>query len=111
MFQVGSFVFGVITVMATAPDVFNPKLLHIMKNKDNKGANAAYPGIKQQIHYFETTPLPGCPHCQSADTASVQAGIIPRTVFIASSTPRLKLIPNGPLPGSYFCNACERYFN
>ena len=25
MFQVGSFVFGVITVMATAPDVFNPK--------------------------------------------------------------------------------------
>ena len=25
MFQVGSFVFGVITVMATAPDVFDPK--------------------------------------------------------------------------------------
>jgi len=25
MFQVGSFVFGVITVMAAAPDVFNPK--------------------------------------------------------------------------------------
>ena len=34
MFQVGSFVFGVITVMAAAPDVFNPKTLHIMKNKD-----------------------------------------------------------------------------
>ena len=31
MFQVGSFVFGVITVMAAAPDVFNPKTLHIMK--------------------------------------------------------------------------------
>ena len=34
MFQVGSFVFGVITVMAAAPDVFKPKTLHIMKNKD-----------------------------------------------------------------------------
>ena len=72
--------------------------------------NADYPGIKDDIHYFESATLPSCPLCESTDTASVQAGLIQRTMNIAISTTKFKLIGNGPKPGKYFCNSCKSYF-
>lgn len=55
--------------------------------------------------------LPPCPDCGSEDTASVQIGVIQRTMNIAAATTKFKLIPNGPKPGPYFCNACDRFFS
>lgn len=70
----------------------------------------AYPGIKDTILRFENANLPPCPHCGSEDTADVQVGIIGRTIAICSATTKFKLIPNGPRLGTYFCNACNRFF-
>lgn len=72
---------------------------------------AQYPGIEKQVRYFEQAKLPSCPRCASPDTAAVQVGIIGRTINIAGATTKFRLIPNGPKPGRYFCNACERYFD
>jgi hypothetical protein len=55
--------------------------------------------------------LPSCPHCGSGDTASVQVGIIGRTIYIAGSTRKFKLVPNmKDKKGKYFCNDCKKYF-
>jgi hypothetical protein len=70
-----------------------------------------YPGIKEMILKFEAVHLPACVHCASSNTAKVQVGIIGRTITIAAATTKLKLIPNGPRPGDYFCNACKAFFN
>jgi hypothetical protein len=70
----------------------------------------SYPGIGETIHFFETEVLPACPHCCSVDTASVQCGVIGRTISLAGATTKFKLIANGPKPGSYFCNVCEKFF-
>ena len=69
-----------------------------------------FPGIIDQIMYFEEADLPICTHCQSMDTADVQIGIIGRTLHIAYATTKFKLIPNGPMPGRYFCNTCSNFF-
>ena len=70
-----------------------------------------YPGIKASIRRFEKAKLPACPRCGSENTADVQVGIIGRTIHIAGATTKFKLIPNGPKPGEYFCNACNKFFN
>jgi hypothetical protein len=70
-----------------------------------------YPGIKEMILQFEAAHLPTCAHCASSNIAKVQVGIIGRTITIAAATTKLKLIPNGPRPGGYFCNACKAFFN
>jgi hypothetical protein len=70
-----------------------------------------YPDIKKQVYSFENADLPTCAHCGSEDTASVQIGLIGRTIFLASATTKLKLIANGPKPGEYFCNQCEAFFS
>ncbi len=70
-----------------------------------------YPGIREQIFYFENATLPQCLHCDSTDTANVQIGIIGRTIHIAGATTKFHLISNGPKPGKYFCNECGQYFN
>lgn len=70
-----------------------------------------YPGIKDDILRFEIEKMPACPVCESADTASVQIGIIQRTMNIAVATTKFKLIPNRPKPGEYYCNACEQFFD
>jgi hypothetical protein len=70
-----------------------------------------YPGIKQNILFFENAQLPTCSLCQSEDTADVQIGVIGRTITICASTTKFKLIPNGPRPGRYFCNTCGKFFN
>ncbi len=70
-----------------------------------------YPGIKEQINHFEKANLPPCARCKSNNIADVQVGIIGRTIHIAAATTKVKLIPNDPKPGRYFCNECEDFFN
>jgi len=72
---------------------------------------ARYPSIRREILRFEEAKLSACPRCGSEDTADVQCGIIGRTIHIATATTKLRLIPNPPKPGAYFCNACKEYFN
>ncbi|TLU82922.1 MAG: hypothetical protein FDX30_07540 [Chlorobium sp.] len=72
---------------------------------------ADHPGIEAQIRSFEEADLPACSQCKSQDTAAVNVGIIPRTMYIAGATTKFKLIPNGPKPGKYFCNTCKRFFD
>jgi hypothetical protein len=70
-----------------------------------------YPGIREQILSREEAVLPKCPQCGSTDTAKVEVGIIGRTIHIAAATSKFKLLPNGPVPGKYFCGKCAQYFD
>ena len=71
-----------------------------------------YPGITEQYLRFEGAQLPPCPHCGSGDTASVQVGIIGRTIHLAGFSRKFKLVPNGEdKGGEQFCNTCERFFD
>ena len=71
-----------------------------------------YPGITEQLRQFEKAELPSCPHCGSDDTASVQVGIIGRTIWLAASTKKFKLVPNMvDKQGNYFCNECKKFFD
>lgn len=80
--------------------------------KEYKNVEERYPGITEQIRHFEEMVLPACPHCGSADTASVQVGFIGRTIHIAASTRKFKLVLNmKDGMGKYFCNQCRRYFD
>lgn len=69
-----------------------------------------HPGITRTIWYFENMEIPACPTCGSGNTASVQVGIIGRTIYLAAATSKFHLTPNGPKKGEYFCNVCHRYF-
>ena len=75
-----------------------------------KELESQYPGITEQIWRFEQADLPACPVCGSADTASVQVGVIGRTIYIASATTKFHLMPNGNGKGIYFCNVCRQQF-
>ncbi len=80
-------------------------------DEDNlKRLEKQYPGIVKTILHFEHATLPTCSRCGSEDTADVQCGIVGRTINIAAATTKFKLVPNGPKPGNYFCNACNEYF-
>ena len=71
-----------------------------------------YPGITEQIRRFVEADLPSCSHCGSEDTASVQVGAVGRAAVIADATKKVKLVPNAKDKlGTYFCNACGKYFN
>ena len=85
-----------------------------MEDKDNKRLEKLerdYPGITSNIRHFEDAELPSCAHCGSGDTASVQIGIIGRTMAIAGMTRKFRLIANGPKPGKYFCRTCQKYYD
>ena len=69
-----------------------------------------YPGFIQSVIHFETMDLPDCPFCGSPDTASVQAGVIGRTIALAGATTRFKLVANREGRPAYYCNRCEEYF-
>lgn len=69
-----------------------------------------YPGIKEQIQHFEAMDLPACPICGSDDTASVQAGVIGRTVLISAATTKFHLMANYNGKGKFFCNICKKQF-
>ncbi len=69
-----------------------------------------YPGLRETVHHCEEAALPSCAHCGSADTAAVGIGIVGYSIHLAAATTKYKLLANGPAPGAYFCNACERFF-
>jgi hypothetical protein len=71
----------------------------------------SYPGIRETIRHLEADVLPVCARCGSVKTAAVHCGIIGRTINLAASTTKFKLIANGPKPGKYFCNACQAFFD
>jgi len=80
--------------------------------KEYKTIDDRYPGISEDVRYFEEMVLPACTHCGSADTASVQVGIIGRTIYISGKTKKFKLVPNmKDKLGKYFCNTCKKYFD
>ena len=68
-------------------------------------------GITDTIQHFENVELPACPHCQSKDTAIVSCGIVGRSISVAAATTKMKLLPNLPKPGEYFCNGCKKFFS
>jgi hypothetical protein len=71
-----------------------------------------YPGITEQFRHFDSAELPPCPHCRSKNTASVQVGIIGRTIHLAAYSKKFKLVPNGSdKEGKYFCNKCKKFFD
>ena len=69
-----------------------------------------YPGISEQIWRFENLDLPACPVCGSTDTASVQAGVIGRTMNINLATTKIHSMLNWNGKGIYFCNVCRQGF-
>lgn len=69
-----------------------------------------YPGIGEAIRNREEATLPVCALCGSEDTAEVGVGIVGYSINLAAATTTFKLIPNGPRPGEYFCNSCEKFF-
>ena len=70
----------------------------------------SYPGIKEQVISQEEAVLPLCSSCGSANTALVSVGVVGRSMSIAGATTKIKLIPNGPKPGDYFCNECRKFW-
>ena len=76
------------------------------------GPLEAYPGVEEQLRRFKEAELPSCPHCGSSDTASVQVGVIGRTIYLAAMTKKFRLVPNmTDKLGKFFCNNCGKYFD
>ena len=83
-----------------------------MKKKKAPDIEKNYPGVTKQIRQFEEAELPSCPYCKSDDTAMVRAGVIGRSITVAASTRKMKLVPNiTDEMGAFFCRNCERYFD
>jgi hypothetical protein len=84
----------------------------IRKTEDElKQLEGQYPGITEQIWRFEQADLPVCPVCGSEDTASVQVGVMGRTINIGASTTKIHLMLNVNGKGMYYCNNCKRQFD
>ncbi len=81
-----------------------------MNQQEIDNLEQTYPGIRKTIDYFENLPIPACPHYGSDDTASVQVGFVGYLLAVVSATSKATMIPNGPRPGTYFCNQCRKYF-
>ena len=60
---------------------------------------------------FMRKEVPPCTQCGSRSTASVQVGIIGLTIRLAATCRKFKLLANGPIPGKWFCNSCQKFFN
>jgi len=84
----------------------------VSDDNPRKTSEDNYPGVTKQIRQFEEKELPTCTHCKSDDTATVRAGVIGRSITIAASTRKLKLVLNKTAEmGTYFCNNCKKYFD
>lgn len=66
-------------------------------------------GITAQIEFYEKMVLPACPTCGSKDTATVNVGIIGRTISLSAATTKFHLRANGK-PGDFYCNNCTSYY-
>ena len=83
----------------------------IRKTEDEiKQLESQYPEITEQIWRFEQADLPACMACGSADTASVQVGVMGRTINIGAATTKIHLMLNANDEGVYFCNDCRKQF-
>lgn len=69
-----------------------------------------YPGVVETIQGYEKAAIAACMHCGSANTAQVSCGITGRSMSIAASTTKFKLVPAAPKLGAYFCNSCSRFY-
>ena len=69
-----------------------------------------YPGISEQIWRFEQMDLPACPVCGALHTASVQVGVIARTINIGAATTKIHLMLNANDEGIFYCNVCRKQF-
>jgi len=74
-------------------------------------AEKDYRGIRKTVMEFENTNLPNCPTCGGGDTASVTVGIVGRSMYLSQATTKALLIPNGPKPGEFYCNACKEFYS
>jgi hypothetical protein len=54
------------------------------------------PGMRAMIEHYEVAMYPPCPHCQSDHVATVQVGVIGRTINLSAATTKFKLLANGP---------------
>lgn len=70
-----------------------------------------YPGLRETILKFEALEVPDCPNCQSGNTASVQIGIIGRTIALVAATSKVKLFPNRTFEEEWFCHECQKPFS
>jgi hypothetical protein len=66
---------------------------------------------KQAYDRFMNMAVPPCTKCGSTQTASVQVGVVWVTIQLAATCPKVKLIPNGPKPGNWFCKSCSYFFD
>jgi hypothetical protein len=69
-----------------------------------------YPGFREQLADAESSDIPLCPVCGSANTARVAGGLIGRTIRLAAATTKFKLVPNDR-PADFYCNACDQFFD
>jgi hypothetical protein len=69
-----------------------------------------HPGFLKRVLQLERAGYPGCPACQSQDTATIHVGIVWLTVNLAAATSRFKLLANSRKSETYYCNACGRDF-
>lgn len=84
----------------------------IRKTEDElKQLEGQYPGITEQIWRFEQADLPACVVCGSEDTASVQVGVMGRTINIGAATTKIHLLLNANGVGVFYCNNCKSQFN
>lgn len=72
--------------------------------------DALEPGLRDSVLRYENAKLPACTHCGAEDAASVQVGIVGRSMNIAVCTTKMVLIPNLPKEGNYYCHACKKYY-
>ena len=73
---------------------------------------AAFGEVYEKIlKQYNAMDVPQCIHCESADTASVQCGVIRLTMALSANCRKFKLIGNGPKPAEWCCNSCNNFFN
>ena len=91
---------------------------HGTRTVEEKGLPMATPetydhdNVYQELYArFIRMEVPPCTQCGSHNTASVQVGVIGLTIRLAATCRKFKLIGNGPKPGKWFCNSCQKFFN
>ena len=91
---------------------------HGTRTVEEKGLPMATPEtydhdkVYQELYArFMRMDVPPCTQCGSHNTASVQVGVIGLTIRLAATCRKFKLIGNGPKPGKWFCNSCQKFFN
>jgi len=72
--------------------------------------SVTWPTFFRYLRKWGDATMPKCPHCESEDTAKYLVGIVSASLAIAAATRKVKLLANGPAPGSHICRACGKSF-